>query len=1438
MKHKLTNFAIIFLLCALFMPAGSFSAEKKMTEEKQIKKTLPDMLGANNVGKDFWFTIPPCFEDESSGYDNFIKVFVTTAVKTLITLEIPSRGKFLTKMSVPNDVIAFDLKPADAQPFIKNGRLPEVEEQNYPGAGIHVSSDYPMVVYCVVRFRATSDGFLAVPTSSLGKEYICASYNTDPMFSAVWGYHLPTMCGITAVYNDTKVKFVMGGNPATMTAGGVKPGQSKSFVMNKGDVWMVSAKGDFGDLAGSKIVATKPVSVVSGNQCDNIPAGNQWCDYCVESELPAFTWGKDYHVPSVPGRKWPSLMRVFAKEPQTTIYRDGKQISFIKNYGGIMGEGWQETRITPMDQAQRPVVISGDKPIYVMVYNCGVQEDGYPLPNSDPFWMVMTPIAQYQKEITFCTPATRGGLGFEENYLNLVYQTDANSMMPNDVMFADVQGGQFTWTPINQKFPGVDKQYNYDIDGKHFAMRTLTLPREGAFKIKANMPFAAYSFGYDWCDSYGYPTSAALADLERPDTVPPDPKWKLKCDGSLDGGLGTITDMPNDDSVRSNLSMITYQKDESFNYEFTYKDFVPGETRTTSWSINVIDLSKDAKAVITFTDRRGNDTTIEINYYAVKLSIDPDNFDYGRIKLGEESTHNFNVINESEYGSVFVTRLEMASQGAQNFEILDLAPPFTLGPKESKPFRVKFKAVKEGEDFRDSIRVGDTCVWFPKSFVKAKVGQPIILVGDEPNLKVDADFGYVKVNESLRKSVHIRNLGSATLNITSATDPKLPATYRAAYKSKFPIQIPPNGDITFEVDFSPKAELTYLDSIVFTSDATTVDWVAPLKGIGIQASLIANGYNWGRKRITRPAFPIAPYEINQGDDPVITLRNKGTAEVKVFDKKIIDDIKGAAFLFDRNGYNDVKIPANGELYNHCTFEPKETGKHYLKMSYDNDVLSPTETVLEGTGIVPVIKTYDYEFGTTVIKDMNNKQSQMISIDNSPLSVWSDGDDVTITDLIIGPVGDEISTDGTNPSIKEGFWFDKAAIGLPKVLKPGEKLEFQAYFVAQHVNDHNATVTTVSDALNEVTSKWHGNGLSEGISFNGGSLKLCIGSTDSIVVHVKNTGTGKIDVTEISFDQPVTDVMIVSTKPFTLPGKSNVVYDIVIRYTPSTMMPSKTVKLQLKNSSVDNPLVTANLTFEAVSYERNTVSSVNNHSVNIGQQFTYDVTMQDIPEMDLAQVNELAVKVTFKDDFFRLDENNPYTLGSTDLSLSGFNVAPDPNSGGKGVSFTIKKNNGFFTKDAIKLFTMKYNAFLPYETDTKKITTQNQTSITSLLAPIGTQCLKINSSSDTVAMGKTCVYDLRKIFTTSTHYALQEINPNPIGTEGADVKFSVGLDNSMTSIQIVNSAGAVISTPIYSDLSSGEYSFRLPVENMASGVYFINMKSGNEFNKTISIHLKK
>jgi hypothetical protein len=759
MKRFITLSVAAFMLLSLILP--KFLSAQTIDEET-IKKNLPKMLGANNVGKEFWFTVPPPYTDESGGHDNYLGIFVTSPAKTLVTVEVPGNGMIMTQMTVPNDVIMFKLQGASVCVWAKSGSDQPPEEKVYPGAGVHVYADQPIVVYGVARYYATSDGWLCIPTSSAGSEYICANYETEPMFES-WGYRMPTMVGVVSPYDNNKVSFTMAGSG--QTSGGLKPGMTTQFSLMRGDVWLVATKGSPSDLAGSKIKSSKPCQVITGNYCNDIPYGNQWCDYCAEMDIPTYVWGTALHVPQMFGRRYPSLIRIFSKSPNTTVYRNNMNIGTLSSGGGPVGKGFFEMRLVPMGQKPMSAVISADKPIDVTLYNCGTQEDANSY-NSDPFWMVMEPMEQYQKEITFCTPGLNGVYGFSDNYIALVYETNDLGMMSDSVMFAKVFGGSFNWVKFKNMSYIRDDLF-VPVNGKVYGVRTLELPGDGVYKIKSNTPFAAYSFGYDYCDSYGFPTSFTLIDQEHPDTVCPVPTYKIGCDGNTIGGK--VTDMPEDVAIRSNLSMINMDPVSSFNYVMDYDPFIPGETRTTQWKLTIINPDSDARAVITFSDRRGNDTTIIINYYAIKLKMTEQIWDYGTLKVNSaQVTHQFTVQNISN-GPVFIHKLNLKTN--TDFVLtLDTSTthgkdvPFWLGVDSIFKFTVSFNPDKIGE-FKDSIGVGDTCFYWYKSYVHVKTAEPSINVSD-------IDFKTVKWKSPPKTLPYtITNDGLSDLIITGFTGP-------------------------------------------------------------------------------------------------------------------------------------------------------------------------------------------------------------------------------------------------------------------------------------------------------------------------------------------------------------------------------------------------------------------------------------------------------------------------------------------------------------------------------------------------------------------------------------------------------------------------------------------------------------------------------------------
>ena len=724
---------IIFVL--IFSSNLSFCED---TELEKVKSKIPELLGANNIGTEFLFTIPPCYE-ESYGY-NFIKLFISSGYNTNVLIEITKVGLEIEKNIKANEVIEVNLSPTDGQPYTKEPDEQEVPEKVYEGRGIHVKSEHPIVVYCVVRYNATSDGFLALPISSLGKEYIATPYSTDPMFKAVWNYHIPSMTGIVAAYDGTEVKFTLGGNPDNETAGGLLPGESSSVIMNKGDVYMISSKGDYGNLSGSKIVASKPVAVVSGVQCTNIPVGNQWCDSPVEMENPTFTWGNYYHVPQVPGRKNPSIIRIFSSEPNTTIYRDSVMIGRLTKSGGIINQGFIETRLVPIDEEPRSAIIHGDKPIYVTLYNPGVQEDGQPHPKSDPFTMSIMPIDQYQKEIIFSTPG-KNGSGFPENFINIIYSSSEDGSVPDYLEFAKEMNGNFEWQKLSDVFGSNGEVFALPINGNYYAAKALDLEgNEGIYRIRSKVPFAAYSFGYGSYDSYGYPTSAGLKDIGVSDVIPPKPVWEIDCAGKVysdeNENMAFVNDKLEDNIESSGLSIINLDE-LSENYKFELESYTAGVDNKTFWSLEPIDIEKDAKAFITFTDRNGNDTTIAIRYIAQKMEILTDNPNFRKLYENDIETKRFKIKNMDYENDLLIKRIELSNE-SNGFEInlLDIELPTNIPPQEVIEFDLTFRAYEAGE-FKNNIVVEDNCNYTKEYPISVKV---------ESNTSVYSDYGQFSIS--------------------------------------------------------------------------------------------------------------------------------------------------------------------------------------------------------------------------------------------------------------------------------------------------------------------------------------------------------------------------------------------------------------------------------------------------------------------------------------------------------------------------------------------------------------------------------------------------------------------------------------------------------------------------------------------------------------------
>jgi hypothetical protein len=1350
------------------------------------------------------------------------------------------------------------LGPGIAQAFSKgvNGGIPP--EQVYQDAAVHVKATVPVVVYGVTRFNYTSDSFMAIPVHTLGKEYVVAS-----MADMSWmygGYSLPSETAIVAAYDGTRVDFTLGGPSVTVSGGGMRPTQTKSFTMNKGDVWVIGndANSKEGDVTGSVVRATKPVGVVSGNQCANVPTTLRWCDFVSEMELPTNTWGRFLQVPKYASRKNGYFMKVFAKEPNTKVFYNGSFWKTIQTVGGQEGKGWIYQRVD--GTGNNILSLSADKPISATVWNTGQEDDGV---STDPFQMNVMPIEQYQKNVMFCTPGSRGGIGFTRNFLGVVFELDTVTQgMPKDLEFGTAVNGKISWRALSAVFgPSFSTRdiFQQKINGKTYAFKECVLPSDNVYAMRCSKPFMCYSYGGSDYDSYGHPTSGALR-VVSPDTVAPIVTYTTRCDGTV--GVfesATVSDMPNDDSVRSNLGTILMDPDSSYNYTLDFDEFVSGTTRGTKWRLNVDNPDNDAHALIIFTDRAGNQTCAEIDYRAIKITINPVLVDFGLMKKNKVATKDIVVKNEGT-SKVSVTRLEFKGGGVGVFKFIpDMSQvlPFDLEAGATKTVTVQYTSSNDGE-IEDSIGVGNDCIFRYRTLVKGKTGEPIINVTDIP-------FGSVVVGNSVKRSFNVTNDGNVKLTVsnqsgvvpagspfTSTSDVVTPGS---------PLVLDLTGTTagnskTYEVTFAPTVTGNFNATITFSSDAESVDSVCIISGVGIKPGLSSNLIDFGRRRISGNKNYTGPYSTDVTNAPAkIILSNSGSAPVKISKATVTRGNAANFVLPDLNQFNGLDIPAGETKSFDISYQPGAPAYDSLDITFENDANSGTVFQAIGVGVVARIIIDDVNFTPLSLiggNPVDTKKWRITNLSKTTTPVWEFYDSVKVTDITVGGTGTEVGIGGQTDIGSERMSFDKTALKLPLSLKAGEvSTGFDAWYQPKDLGTNKAELNTVSDAETEKISTWNG-------SATGGVLEYtvtipdvstCVGSSINIPVTITNTSKVALDMTDITFKWQGA----VGTE-FTLPNKPNlplppgqsIVVNIV--YTPTAQTP--TTRYTLVCDAQPGP-VTVSASFNVTGeFYPSTLSVAKNVKAGISKDgstnfFRVPVTMG--ANVDAGNVLAMKATVTFDPKSLFIRRTSP---GGSQAFVT-LNTAD-----GAAKTWTVTSATVTAVSDRLETVTIEMSGTTPLTGGSGKdlFYLEFQT----LLAPIDVNlgqiivdlkdvkafkdqaatnenlCVQVKPEPGFVVATVVCAYDVTQVVTSAIPFGMKTASPNPVSDAGTRIEFSVGFETP-TLIDVVNTNGEVVATLVNETLKANIYSLNFVPVNLASGSYIVRMVSaGNTYTQQVQV----
>lgn len=760
--------------------------------------SLPANSGAQGVsseGKEFWIGFMPNFDVPSQA----VAVFVASGTSNRVKIETYGDGGTVIATQTVN------LAPDQVHRFNLSVGLSETREREKPVyRAIRVTSTAPCVVYGYSDNALSTDGYLGIPISGLGKEYYCFSY-PDDYYYFIANSHLGGEFLVVAPYDGTEITIKTTSHTTTTDDGKTisrTPGEVWKVTLNKGQTYLVQTTGyEWGsdDLTGSRVTGTKPFAFLTGHQRAQVGnIGDNSKDHLIEMIPPVDRWGTEYFmVPHKSRTICGDYIRVLSAEDNNTIDVNGSTKTIN---AGEWFEVPEQTVATTFRSVSKKKFLVMDYSYY-QGFN-GDQAKG------DPHIITMIPKEQFQNRIIFRTPENVGSAF--EHYVTIVYHKDFVGQVKLKKGSNAPQGLSSYGSSGPISFPNSD----YVAELCRVSGDIITWIAE------APTPMGIYQYGYTQTEAYGWPAGMALKVLQI-DPVPPLEAKRVEDCGDFDVELTETHLMPQDtfdDTRISMVDMITELNDArwskpSFNYTFELApDFVVGNDRTT-FKLRVFDKTQDAYAAIFTVDQAGNDTVYEYSYNAPKLSASPlPTYKFQPVLVDQDSCMTITFKNEQ------TTELEVnnatimgIAQGGE-FRVSPTDINRKLAPGETFTVQVCFTP-RDTVIAIDTLTINTTCA----PFKYALLGEGVI-----PKIFAeDKDFGSVDPTKESCGPVRIYNRGKYRLVINAQDLSTGNPDFNIDPTQVFPIIILPGGYAEVNFCFTPAVQGDYTVTLNYETNIPT-----------------------------------------------------------------------------------------------------------------------------------------------------------------------------------------------------------------------------------------------------------------------------------------------------------------------------------------------------------------------------------------------------------------------------------------------------------------------------------------------------------------------------------------------------------------------------------------------------------------------------------------
>ncbi len=308
--------------------AGVTGAALGMPRDHLVEVVDND-LNRDTAGTEFYITFPGILYNPAIHSDPENAVFIVGNMDSSGSIAIPSLGFSTTFSVMEGSVTRVDLPSA--------ARLRTIDTVEIDKA-THIFSDNPITVYGLQYVESPldpaeghSDAFLAIPSQSLGISYhVSSAGGTGNQFA------------VAATEDNTTLSFVFPVDVRASDHFGLSKdflaGATNTVTLDKGDTYQFLriARGSTPsvlniDITGTHVMADKAIAVFSGGICNQVPLGDNFCDYLVEQMTPVQAWGKSYQAIGIANRKG-GVFRFVAGQDDTDVTVDDGTTTYV--FGG------------------------------------------------------------------------------------------------------------------------------------------------------------------------------------------------------------------------------------------------------------------------------------------------------------------------------------------------------------------------------------------------------------------------------------------------------------------------------------------------------------------------------------------------------------------------------------------------------------------------------------------------------------------------------------------------------------------------------------------------------------------------------------------------------------------------------------------------------------------------------------------------------------------------------------------------------------------------------------------------------------------------------------------------------------------------------------------------------------------------------------------------